>query len=94
MYTAAWCWPVAQSIAKCNWLLPQVLLSQRDQASRLQGLALVLHGKFNAVGWPYMDAELMPLVGTGAVHGPGSCSCACNSSTYSCGCAFSSSKCS
>jgi hypothetical protein len=23
----------------------------------------VLHGKFNAVGWPVMDTQLMPLVG-------------------------------
>jgi hypothetical protein len=28
----------------------------------MRGLALVLHAKFNAVGWLYMDAQLMPLV--------------------------------
>jgi hypothetical protein len=33
---------------------------------RLEGLALVLHAKFNAVGWPFMDAEIMPLVGAAA----------------------------
>uniref|UniRef100_A0A383V1Y8 Uncharacterized protein n=1 Tax=Tetradesmus obliquus TaxID=3088 RepID=A0A383V1Y8_TETOB len=40
----------------------KVLLSKSDQQSRLRGLALVLHGNFNAVGWPYMDADLMPIV--------------------------------
>ncbi|WIA30053.1 hypothetical protein OEZ86_000148 [Tetradesmus obliquus] len=39
----------------------KVLLSKSDQQSRLRGLALVLHGNFNAVGWPYMDADLMPI---------------------------------
>ncbi|WIA09982.1 hypothetical protein OEZ85_010194 [Tetradesmus obliquus] len=42
----------------------KVLLSKSDQQSRLRGLALVLHGNFNAVGWPYMDADLMPIVVT------------------------------
>jgi hypothetical protein len=57
-------------------MLPQGLLSRPDQASRLKGLALVLRAKFNAVGWPVMDAQLMPLVGGGAVQCPCSCSCA------------------
>jgi hypothetical protein len=40
----------------------QALLSKPDLESRLRGIALVLHGKFNAVGWPYMNTQVMTQV--------------------------------